>query len=204
MEFMNRGGQHPAAPVHTAPQQTAPAGKRRLRDRNGGKFSIFMLVLIGLIIALLAAYIGTSQFKKEGSFVDGDRFQAVFLSGGQVYFGKIRTLNDRFISIDNIYYLQTGQTTGQGNQSAAANPTLAKLGCELHAPEDEMIINREHVQFWENLKDEKQSKVAYAISEYVKKYPNGETCADPSQAGSGSSTTPAANPAGGTSQTENE
>ncbi len=191
---MNRSGQgpqHPGVQSHSAPQPVVSAvAEKRLRDKSYGKFSIFMLVLIGVTIALLTAYIATLQNKSEGSFIDGNRFQAVFLNGGQVYFGKIRDLNSRFITLDNIYYLQTNETTDKNGKPTAVSPTLAKLGCELHAPEDKMVINREQVQFWENLKDEKQSKVAYAIQEYVKKYPNGETCTDPAQA---ASATPATN-----------
>ncbi|MDQ3065499.1 MAG: hypothetical protein M3Q36_04500, partial [bacterium] len=149
MEFMNRGsqGSHPGSPLHTAPQPVVTAAsKKRLRDTTFGKLTVMMLVLVGLLLALLTAYIATTGSKSEGSFVDGKRFQAVFLEGGQVYFGKIRDLNSKYITMDNIYYLQT-QQSGEKDK-ATVSPVLSKLGCELHAPEDKMIINRDQVQFW--------------------------------------------------------
>jgi hypothetical protein len=59
--------------------------------------------------------------------------------------------------------LQVQQSVQPTDKSAAANPqvSLAKLGSELHAPEDEMRINRDQILFWENLQD--SGKVVQAI-----------------------------------------
>jgi len=121
----------------------------------------------------------------EKKYVDNSKFQAVFLNGGQVYFGKVQTLNEKFITMNNIYYLRVNQQV-QPNQSttSAANQdvSLAKLGCELHGPTDTMVINREQVLFWENLKADGQ--VAKAITAYVKANPQGQTCETAAAAGS--------------------
>jgi hypothetical protein len=53
-----------------------------------------------------------------------------------------------------------------------------KLGCELHAPFDQMVINRDQVTFWENLQDDGQ--VAKAVATFKKENPNGQKCADTS------------------------
>jgi hypothetical protein len=105
--------------------------------------------------------------------------QAVFLNGGQVYFGDIQDLNSSNVRLSNIYYLRVNQQV-QPNQETADQSTnsndisLVKLGCELHGPEDEMLINREQVVFWENLKTDGQ--VAKAVAEYQKQNPNGQNC----------------------------
>ncbi|HET8669104.1 MAG TPA: hypothetical protein VFM05_00340, partial [Candidatus Saccharimonadales bacterium] len=52
--------------------------------------------------------------------------------------------------------------------------SLVKLGCELHGPLDQMVINREQVTFWENLGTE--GKVTKAIEEWRSKNPNGQNC----------------------------
>lgn len=139
------------------------------------------LVVAGVII--LAAGLLFTKFlggKSEASFVDDSKYQAVFLNGGQVYFGKIQDLNNKFLTMDSIYYLRVNEQVQpeQGEQSQAQQDiSLAKLGCELHGPQDEMIINREQVTFWENLKDDGQ--VAKAIAEFVRQNPDGQKCAEP-------------------------
>jgi hypothetical protein len=173
MEFMNRGGQPVAAP---APAQHPVRGKRE-RSKVLRVISSILLISVALLVAAVAIYISTSSGKSEGEYVNKDKFQAVFLNGGQVYFGKIRTLNSQYITVDNIYYLRVNQQATQGTDAAAASDqdiSLAKLGCELHGPEDEMVINREQVTFWENLKDDGQ--VAKAITEFVKQNPDGQKC----------------------------
>ena len=65
----------------------------------------------------------------------------------------------------NVFYIENNASTGTQTQST--NYTLRKLGTtELHSPEDEMIINRDQVTFWENLKD--SSQVVTKINEYYK------------------------------------
>jgi hypothetical protein len=138
-----------------------------------------VLVLVALIIALVALYTAMGGSGGESKYVDKKKFQAVFLNGGQVYFGKIRTLNASYITIDNIYYLRVNQQV-QPNQTtsstAAQDVSLAKLGCELHGPTDEMVINRSQVLFWENLKDDGQ--VVTAVNKFVQANPQGQKCTD--------------------------
>jgi hypothetical protein len=92
-------------------------------------------------------------------------YHAVFLTNGQVYFGRV-TSRDRYeVVLENIYYLQSDkQMIAQGldNQKELK---LIKLGNELHGPEDMMYINRDQVLFIEPLKDD--SKVVKAIRDYT-------------------------------------
>ena len=194
MDFVNNSSPQQAAPAPGANQGHA---KQVMKNRRmGGKamriMSVVVLVLAALIIALLALYAAVGGSKDEQKYVDNSKFQAVFLNGGQVYFGKIHALNSKFITLDNIYYLRVNQssTTGQTAASTSAQDvSLAKLGCELHGPTDAMVINRDQVLFWENLKAEGQ--VVTAIDKFVKANPQGQKCTDTTAAAD--STTPAAN-----------
>lgn len=58
-------------------------------------------------ILAIAAYIKASNkyFRKE---ITG--FQAIFLTNEQVYFGKITDSNNGYITMEDIYYLQTTTT----------------------------------------------------------------------------------------------
>jgi hypothetical protein len=63
---------------------------------------------------------------------------------------------------------------------------LTKLGCQqLHSPEDEMVINRTQIAFWENIKDD--GKVVQAIKEFKKQNPNGPNCSQQSSSSSNQS-----------------
>lgn len=95
-----------------------------------------------------------------------DAYQAVFLSDGQVYFGKITSMNTAFTEITDIYYLRTGQEVQGGTSKASTDVSLAKLGSELHGPEDKMIIATQQITFVENLKA--SGNVTSAIMEYKK------------------------------------
>lgn len=106
-------------------------------------------------------------------------YQAVFLTNGQVYFGKISGQDDNTVTLKDIYYLQVIQPPLQGQQqtgqqqtaqqqaaAAAAQPqiSLVKLGSELHGPVDEMHIYKSQILFYEDMKDD--GKVAQAIKQY--------------------------------------
>jgi len=92
-------------------------------------------------------------------------YHAVFLTNGQVYFGRVTSRDSFEVVLENIYYLQSDkQMIAQGldNQKELK---LIKLGNELHGPEDMMYINRDQVLFIEPLKED--SKVVKAIKDYA-------------------------------------
>lgn len=158
----------------------------------GGKWArVGSSVLVGAVVVLIIALVtfvglGGNAPKAESKYVDSSKLQAVFLNTGQVYFGKITSLNSRYVVLTNIYYLQTSSTGTGTEANANPNVSLVKLGCELHEPLDQMIINREQVTFWENLGDNGQ--VAQAVATFVKQNPNGQKCADQSTSAGTNST----------------
>jgi len=189
MDFMNRGER----PVQQNTQpQTAPRSdydaKASAHNAKQSKFApnnkwlkvvyvAFMAAIAILIIALLLSVVlSKDKGSKENGFVNHKKFQAVFLNGGQVYFGKITELNSQYYRMSNIYYLRVNQQVqpNQTNNNSANDISLVKLGCELHGPDDSMVINRDQVIFWENLKDDGQ--VANAVKKYVEANPTGQKC----------------------------
>jgi hypothetical protein len=112
----------------------------------------------------------------EDKNINHNQYQAIFLTNGQVYFGKLSDLNNKYVTVSDIYYLQVqqGQTTdGKSLQNASSTTdantqvSLAKLGSELHGPADKMHIASDQVLFWENLTND--GKVAQAIHTYRSK-----------------------------------
>jgi hypothetical protein len=184
MDFSNRtqsqAGAQPAA---------SAAGTSRRTNNNNGRWGRIAVVaaVAAIVIILLGVIIVAARGggPKESSYVDSAKLQAVFLNTGQVYFGNIKTLNNKYVELTNIYYLQTSNGSQASQTTANTSVSLVKLGCELHEPFDKMLINRDQVTFWENLQDGGQ--VAKAVSTFEKQNPNGQKCADQSSASSSNS-----------------
>ncbi len=122
------------------------------------------VVLAALIVVLVVAgYFLKSRFITLNNEEINLTYQAVFLTNGQVYFGKISKVNSDYIVLKNIYYLQANDSL-QGTTSQTQPFTLVKLGKELHGPTDNMYINREQVLFYEDLRED--SSVVQAINNY--------------------------------------
>ena len=172
-EYLNRVGQ-PAQTVNRGPAESpAPqkaSGKKPKMKLNGSRIlfvvfsALIALVLIGSIYLLVAGNRGSIS-----SQIKTNQYQAVFLnsSDGQVYFGKLSVLNRDYYKLTDIYYVRVQQVQpDKNNTQTQQNISLAKLGSEIHGPEDVMYINRNSVMFWENLKEDGQ--VVKAIREYQK------------------------------------
>ena len=88
-------------------------------------------------------------------------YVAVFLTNGQVYFGRLKNPDGDYVTLNDIYYLQVGPQQGSATAASDASTTpqqisLVKLGNELHGPVDEMHISRAQVLFYEQLKSDGQ------------------------------------------------
>jgi len=137
------------------------------------------LVVVALVVA--GAVMLTNQ-KSSGKVAGASTgYQAVFLTNGQVYFGKLTSQDNEWMKLTDIYYLQVTQNLQQASgdptkeptstgaaQTSANNIQLVKLGSELHGPDDMMYIEQDKVLFWENMKSD--SKVSNAIKQYQDKH----------------------------------
>lgn len=182
MDFTNRGVQPQPAhnPQLSATPLASPHKNRRKNQNNLIQYvtGILGIVVVALVIAVVLA-LGFNGPRSQERYVYSNKLQAVFLNTGQVYFGNIKSINQQYVVLDNIFYLQTSSAGSKTSTSNAnSNVSLVKLGCELHAPYDQMVINMREVTFWENLQSDGQ--VAKAVAQYQKTYPNGQTCKDQS------------------------
>lgn len=138
--------------------------------RRGSKFKKRILVPIVLVVLLLVALAAGFYTRSSGvaSTIDGKRYQAVFFTSGQVYFGKLSTVNSEYFRLTDVFYVQASNTdedkSSNPQESAGSDIRLIKLGSEVHAPDDEMIVSKDQVLFFENLKND--GKVADSITKY--------------------------------------
>lgn len=187
MDFTSRHSQPEraaaAAAAPAAPATAARASEKKSNNSSIGKQPVWLragymilLVLVALLVAAVLVLLYTERPKPESSFVDTSKLQAVFLNTNpnQVYFGKLVSVNSQYLVLTDIYYLQTSSSSGSTTSTSNSSVSLIKLGCELHQPYDQMVLNRDQVSFWENIKDDGQ--VAKAVAAFQKANPNGQKC----------------------------
>jgi hypothetical protein len=173
MEFNPRASRSAAQNTQNtvAPSHPHPSGRRKHIDwvTKTVRFELF-IVIVGsaLLLSAVALWIATGNYKNaESGNVNTKQYQAVFLTNSQVYFGKIADLNNKFFVLNDVFYIEN-QNSSTSQSSSSATPTsytLRRLGdTELHGPQNQMVINRDQISFWENLKD--SGKVVTKIKEY--------------------------------------
>lgn len=167
---------------------------RPAKKRKGAKiFVSFILILVLVFVVLLVVskvtnvnILGLSKTKVTiPNPAKASDWQAVFLSNGQVYFGKLKGENSNYPTLEDVYYLQVQKVPIQPAQ--AANNTegvqpaqktqdqmiLVKFGTELHRPMDKMFINKDHILMYEDLSE--ASSVVQAIQGYKDKQNEQQT-----------------------------
>jgi hypothetical protein len=126
------------------------------------------VVLVAVLAWSTVAILTSTGVIGPNASINKDDYQAVFLTNGQVYFGKLQNAKGEYLQLTDIYYLQVDSSIQSGEEAQAAasdnNVQLIKLGNELHGPRDEMQISNQQVLFWENLKPD--SRVSEAIKNY--------------------------------------
>ena len=112
-----------------------------------------LAVIIGLLLVIILGFGVYSLFSKNSEKterIDSATYQAVFLEGSQIYFGKLRDIDSQYPILEEVYYVKL-----EGEDIASGR--LVKLGdIEPHGPQHQMIINRDHILFLENLKPDSQ------------------------------------------------
>lgn len=144
-------GQLVGSPVITPKLQ---AHSRRLRPNRK--------LIIGTIIAVLLVGLTLWWFCFRGQqYIMPDRYQAVHMNNGQVFFGKLQNTNGDFLTLRDPYY------TPESNDSDASGDrkqlSLVKVGEEVYGPERSVSIAKSTVQYWENLRTD--SKILDAIKQ---------------------------------------
>ena len=163
-------------------KSSSPMQGEMVAPQSSSKMPWVILGVVVVVIILLGALFrdklfGAAPVATKGAVTmsKSGSYQAIFLTNGQVYFGKIGEMDNDYITLSDIFYLQVVQpplqgTPQAGQPAAQTTPTaqpqisLVKLGNELHGPVDLMHISRAQVLFYEDLKGD--GSVVKAIDAY--------------------------------------
>jgi hypothetical protein len=163
-----------ASPLKPPVHRSSGVSHHRHEEPKKSKLKL-ILAGIAAIVVIILALTGWMLLKggtNTSDGIDSGKYQAVFFTNGQVYFGKLHSFNDQYMKLTDIYYLQSQQAADSDKDSKnpqqtstdQSNVQLIKLGDEIHGPEDNMIISKDQMLFYENLKSD--GKVAQSIQKF--------------------------------------
>lgn len=157
IEEQPRPVQHRAS----APRSTAVDNKKASKAPLWIAAIIVVVVIIGALI-----WVNMANNRSATTAIDGSKYQAVLLSNGESYFGKLTVLNDDFMKMTDIYYLKAKSATANSEDTTTTDGDfqLIKFGGEVQGPEDEMVISKAQILYYENLKPD--GKASKAIEQY--------------------------------------
>lgn len=162
-------GVRPAAPARADDERVAvshrsggdrPTSSHHRSRKPRDKKKTIILAVAAAVLVVGIVFGGWTLYRSMTSGgIDSGKYQAVFFTNGQVYFGKLQNKGD-YMRLTSVYYLQAKAAAADSKNpqetadSTGSDVQLIKLGGEIHGPEDEMIISKDQVLFFENLKAE--------------------------------------------------
>lgn len=154
-----------------APTGRATGGQAHAAPhRKQNKLKLAVVVAGAVLLLGILVSIGWFVYRAStAASIDSGRYQAVFFTNGQVYFGKLESMNSGYMRLTDIYYLQAKSAANESENpqettTDSSDVQLIKLGNEVHGPEDEMIISKDQILFFENL------KTSGRVSESIKQH----------------------------------
>ncbi len=141
-----------------------PASSRRSKKLKGlGRLLVRYkkwLILAVLILAAGLVWRFVAQANGDIPGVKKDYYQAVFLSDGTQYVGKLTSLDAEHYRLTGAYFIASSTApvvSDKGSQQTNGQVALVKLETGLLSAENEMTIPKDKVLFYENLKKDGQA-----------------------------------------------
>jgi hypothetical protein len=129
------------------------------------KFRVLLPALFAFCVisaSTISGYANAAARESRPAIKLTTEFQAILLSNGQVYFGRLDSLKGDYLIMREVYYVQTAEDP----KTKKAQNILVKRGKEWHAP-GYMILNAHQVILIEPVAPD--STVAKLINQLNKK-----------------------------------
>lgn len=142
------------------PVQRGPSPERAIIKK-----SVFIVVAL-FVLALIDAQYGVFSALHSKAQAKG-KWQAVFLTNGQVYFGHLSPFGMKYLKLDDVYYIRTAQvpvmpaplpegsatSTPQQPQYETRNE-LVQITEDAHGPEGTLYFPKQQILFWQTLRND--------------------------------------------------
>jgi flagellar basal body-associated protein FliL len=133
--------------------------------KQGKSMKSWIILIVVILVVAVGGYFAYNMMPKSPAVATGTEtsavkaepagtsdYHAVFLSSGQVYFGKyVGSKSGQYVELEDVYYLQAQQSLDK-KSAEQTKLSLVKLGGELHGPTDKVYVNRDHVLMIEDLR----------------------------------------------------
>lgn len=147
-------------PAHSGDQ---PRSRKRLT---------IPFILVAVVIIAVVGWFVWSKAQDTNTAIETNKYQGIWLVNGEIYFGKLEQLNSGYFKLNDVFYIKPQSTSSDSKAtdtkqsvSDQNNFELFKLGKEeIHGPEDVMMISKDQVLYYENLRDD--GKVVKGIQKY--------------------------------------
>ncbi len=141
--------------------------KKQTRGSSGRRWRVSAITTLIVIAVSVAGWFLYPTVRSLAIGIDSSRYQAVFFANGNVYFGKLEVTGGGYYKMSGVYYPQTQTDTAveaEDQPQSSSNQdsiTLLRLSDAIHSPEDEMMISKDQILFFQNI--EADSQVAQLI-----------------------------------------
>ena len=148
--------------IHHAARQSTQASMSDQKKAAKKRWVVYSIALAVLAIIALGFLWKSGVFAQQR--IDGSKYQVVYLTNGQAYFGKLQNTTGDYLYVMMPYTAQSvtpNTAGGNENSGTETTTTLLRVKDQVYGPEDSIAIRASQVAFWQNLRDD--SKVAQAI-----------------------------------------
>lgn len=153
------------------PQPPRPTQHVTLASQANKNYRKYKKIILVAVALLVVAFIGLMVWRNYfgGNGVKKNQYQAIFMTNGQAYIGKLQNSpSSEYLILTDVYTIQVQADASKEGADAtkAQQPSLVKLSDQLAGAENEIRLSKNQVSFWENLRDD--GKVVQAIKSNTK------------------------------------
>lgn len=166
----------PKEPQPVAEEPARVAHRPPVVPRGGKEKRSFKRFIMPLVIVILIVLIGVggwmfwSLSQNKDSAINKDEYQAVILSNGQVYVGKLASYNNTYLKLTDAFIAVSPNSSSQSNTASQKDSAstdsvqLLRVTNTILGPHDAMFVERSQVVLYENLQP--NGKAAKLIKQY--------------------------------------
>ncbi|PIS07279.1 hypothetical protein COT79_00090 [Candidatus Berkelbacteria bacterium CG10_big_fil_rev_8_21_14_0_10_43_14] len=121
------------------------------------------IVVVALLIVIALALGAKYSDKIPGANKNSQKYMAVTLDNGLIYFGNLKNKTSQYVTLENAYFAQQNaewvkpEDRKKDQEYNQPQYLLTKVGdTEVYGPDSTMKINRDHILLIQDLKSDSQ------------------------------------------------